>query len=91
MVIRLGTRSAAPGWVGPKEFSYDSEPKRGTSDEDFTRLVRNTYRVLLSRGLKGCCVHFTDDRTRDFVESRLDQLALQITAEQEANYDGGER
>jgi uncharacterized protein len=79
------------GWVGRKEFSCDGGLKRGTSDEDFTRLVKNTYRVLLSRGLKGCYVHFTDDKTRDFVESRIDQLALQLAAEQPASYDGGDR
>jgi DUF2075 family protein len=28
--------------------------------------------VLLSRGLKGCYVHFLDEQTRDFVESRID-------------------
>jgi DUF2075 family protein len=35
--------------------------------------VKNTYRVLLSRGLKGCYVYFTDEKTRDFVESRIDR------------------
>jgi uncharacterized protein len=69
------------GWVGRKEFSYDGGLKRGTSDEDFTRLVKNTYRVLLSRGLKGCYVYFTDEKTRDFVESRIDRLALELAAE----------
>ncbi len=75
------------GWVGRKGFSHDGGLKRGTSDEDFTRLVKNTYRVLLSRGLKGCYVHFTDDRTRDFFESRIDHLALQVAAEDTDDYD----
>jgi uncharacterized protein len=74
------------GWIGRKEFSYDGGLKRGTSDEDFTRLVKNTYRVLLSRGLKGCYVYFTDEKTRDFFESRMDRLALELAAEGEANY-----
>jgi uncharacterized protein len=72
---------------GRKEFSYDGGLKRGTSDEDFTRLVKNTYRVLLSRGLKGCYVYFTDDKTRDFFESRIDSLALQLAAERDAGYE----
>jgi uncharacterized protein len=75
------------GWVGRREFSHDGGLKRGTSDEDFTRLVKNTYRVLLSRGLKGCYVYFTDDKTRDFFESRIDSLAVQLAAERDAGYE----
>ncbi len=60
------------GWVGRKEHSHDGGLKRGTDPETFTELVKNTYRVLLSRGLKGCYVHFMDEQTRDFVESRIE-------------------
>ena len=74
------------GWIGREEFSNDGGLKRGTSDEDFTRLVKNTYRALLSRGLKGCYVYFTDEKTRDFVESRIDQWAVELTAEQASDY-----
>ncbi len=69
------------GWIGRKEASFDGGLKRGTSDEDFTRLVKNTYRVLLSRGLKGCSVYFVDEQTRNFVESRID-LANVFTEDQ---------
>jgi hypothetical protein len=75
--------------IGRKEFSHDGGLKRGTSDENFTRLVKNTYRVLLSRGLKGCYVYFTDERTRDFFESRMDRLALKLAAEREAGLATG--
>jgi uncharacterized protein len=78
------------GWVGRREFSYDGGLKRGTSDEDFTRLVKNTYRVLLSRGLKGAYVYFADEKTRDFVESRIDRLALELAAERAAGYEGAQ-
>jgi uncharacterized protein len=74
------------GWIGRREYSYDGGLKRGTSEEDFTRLVKNTYRVLLSRGLKGCYVYFTDEKTRDFFESRMDRIALELAAEREARY-----
>ncbi|MFP4150321.1 MAG: DNA/RNA helicase domain-containing protein, partial [Nitriliruptoraceae bacterium] len=74
------------GWVGRKAFSHDRGLKHGTSDEEFTRLVKNTYRVLLSRGLKGCYLYFTDERTRDFVESRIDHLAVQLAAERSSGY-----
>ena len=75
------------GWIGRREFSYDGGLKRGVSEEEFTRLVKNTYRVLLSRGLKGCYVYFTDEKTRDFFESRLDRMALELAAESDADYD----
>ncbi len=77
------------GWVGRREYSKDGGLKRGVSEEEFTALVKNTYRVLLSRGLKGCYVYFTDEVTRDFVESRMDRLALELAAEDDHDYDEG--
>jgi uncharacterized protein len=38
----------------------------------FTDLVKNTYRVLLTRGLRGCYVYFEDEQTRDFWLSRAE-------------------
>jgi DUF2075 family protein len=38
----------------------------------FADLVKNTYRVLLSRGMKGCYVHFMDKETEHFIRSRMD-------------------
>lgn len=77
------------GWVGLPDRSYDTGLKRGTDAETFTRLVKNTYRVLLSRGLKGCYVHFLDSPTRTFVESRIDQFIRDGTraAEPSVTYD----
>ena len=57
------------GWVGVKEESYDTMVKR--SKDKFVDLVKNTYRVLLTRGMKGCYVYFMDDETRKFFESRI--------------------
>jgi hypothetical protein len=34
---------------------------------------RAPYRVLLTRGLRGCYVYFQDQQTQDFVLSRLDR------------------
>ena len=62
------------GWVGQPEHSHDSIVKRGakTNLASFTALVKNTYRVLLTRGLSGCYVYFEDGQTRDFFLSRVD-------------------
>jgi len=59
----------AQSWIGDKTASYDSALKR--SKEQFLGLVKNTYRVLLSRGMKGCYVHFLDKNTERFFKSRM--------------------
>jgi len=66
----LRYESARGGWVGHPEHSYDSSVVR--SKGGFTSLVKRAYRVLLSRGHKGCYVHFTDKETEHFFRSRLD-------------------
>jgi DUF2075 family protein len=61
------------GWVGQPEFSHDSIVRRAAKNPDeFTALLKNTYRVLLTRGLRGCHVYFEDEQTRDFVLSRVE-------------------
>ena len=54
---------ATNDWIGDSSESYDSIVKR--SGDRFTDLVKRTYRVLLTRGLKGCYVCFVDARTLD--------------------------
>jgi DUF2075 family protein len=57
-------------WVGTPAHSHDQVVKR--AKEAFVDLVKNTYRVLLTRGLKGCYVHFMDRDTERFVRSRME-------------------
>jgi hypothetical protein len=35
-------------------------------EDEFVNLVKQTYRVLLTRGMKGCYVYFEDAATREF-------------------------
>jgi len=56
-------------WVGDKTQSHDSVVKR--SGEQFVELVKNTYRVLLTRGIRGCYVYFMDRSTRDHFKSLI--------------------
>ena len=56
-------------WIGDKTISHDSVVKR--SKDQFVELVKNTYRVLLSRGMKGCYVYFMDKETERFFRSRI--------------------
>ncbi|MFH1690921.1 MAG: DNA/RNA helicase domain-containing protein, partial [Candidatus Eisenbacteria bacterium] len=57
-------------WVGHKDVSCDTVVKR--SKDQFLDLVKNTYRVLLTRGMLGCYVHFMDKDTERFVKSRME-------------------
>jgi uncharacterized protein len=57
-------------WVGDRQQSHDTVVRR--SGERFVGLVKNTYRVLLSRGMKGCYVHFMDKETEQFFRSRME-------------------
>jgi hypothetical protein len=61
------------GWRGQREESHDRVVRRGVTDAEFARYVKSTYRVLLTRGLRGCYVYFTDPPTRDFFLSRTER------------------
>jgi hypothetical protein len=54
-------------WVAHRERSYDTPVKRATKEE-FPALVRNTYKVLLTRGMKATAVFSTDPETQEFLE-----------------------
>nr|WP_218008089.1 DUF2075 domain-containing protein [Herbidospora sakaeratensis] len=43
--------------------------KRSVTDEQFDRLVRNTYKVLLTRGLRGVVIYACDDLTREHLRA----------------------
>jgi uncharacterized protein len=59
--------------VGQPDYSHDSIVRRAAKNADeFTALLKNTYRVLLTRGLRGCHVYFEDGQTQDFVLSRVE-------------------
>jgi len=57
-------------WEGNKKESHDYVVKR--SKDQFLDLVKNTYRVLLTRGMKGCYVYFMDKETESFFKSRME-------------------
>jgi uncharacterized protein len=61
-------------WIGNSSKSSDSVVKR--SKNKFVDLVKNTYRVLLSRGMKGCYVYFMNKDTERFFKSRIEGTCL---------------
>jgi hypothetical protein len=54
-------------------------------------IIKNTYRTLMTRGIKGCYVYFTDRATEQHVKSRLASRpraeALAMAAEPTMPYD----
>ncbi|WP_405498346.1 DNA/RNA helicase domain-containing protein [Nocardia sp. NBC_00511] len=60
--VRRGDR-----WVALRRESEDPAVRKA-SDEEFEALVRNTYKVLLTRGMRGVCVYSTDSETQAFLE-----------------------
>jgi uncharacterized protein len=69
LVYRPGSR-----WIGQPKESRDSQVRN--SKQLFEQLVKNTYRVLLTRGIKGCYVYFVDMETENFFRSRLENVAI---------------
>lgn len=65
----------------PETFEYstdinaykDTMGKRGLSKspKELNRLVRNIYKVLMTRGMKGCYVYFVDQNVKEYFYSRF--------------------
>lgn len=55
------------------EDYYDSSGKKGLKDNpaELTRLIKNIYKVLLSRGMKGCFVYCRDKNLQEYLRGRL--------------------
>ncbi|WP_068255904.1 DUF2075 domain-containing protein [Janibacter corallicola] len=58
-------------WVSVREANRDPDFKSRAKvpDADFDRLVRNVYKVLLTRGMRSVHIYSTDPQTRDFLRS----------------------
>ncbi len=65
-------------WVGDPKASHDPELKK--TKGKFVDLVKQTYRVLLTRGMKSCYVYFMDKQTQDFFRSRMADPTIHQTA-----------
>ena len=62
-------------WVAQPQASRDSQVKKAPLTE-FDRAVRNTYKVLLTRGLSGAVVMSTDPETQAHLRSLVRGTAL---------------
>jgi len=64
LVIRDGM------WLGQPSASRDTAVKSKGAAR-FTDVVKNVYRVLMTRGMKGSALCILDDETREYVRQRL--------------------
>ena len=48
---------------------------KSTSDEEADKLIRRTYKVLLTRGLKGCFIYCEDEALRNYLKAKLNKNA----------------
>jgi uncharacterized protein len=60
------------GWVGQREHSFDSPVKARKAD--MQHLVRNAYRVLLTRGITETRVLILDPETKGHVKEMLEEV-----------------
>lgn len=58
-------------WEARPEESHDSQVKRAPIDQ-FDRAVKNTYKVLLTRGMRGTVLFSTDQETQELLESLVE-------------------
>ena len=62
---RAKTDQSIKGLKG--QYKKDKEKTLEIAD----RIIKNTYRTLLTRGQKGCYIYCTDDSLRDYLRKRL--------------------
>ncbi|MGW5021254.1 DUF2075 domain-containing protein [Streptomyces sp. NHF165] len=71
-------------WVTDRTRSQDPVFKKATPDAEVDRLIRNTYKVLLTRGMIGTVVYSTDAETRE----KLRELAGAPARDESRTPDG---
>jgi len=52
---------------------FDEQPAEAA--ELAEELIKNTYRTLMSRGMKGCYIYCCDDQLQDYLETRIDAVS----------------
>jgi uncharacterized protein len=55
-------------WVARREHSCDPTVARA-SEAHFGALISNTYKVLMTRGLRGVCLHSVAPETQDYLRA----------------------
>lgn len=74
--VRRGNR-----WLSRREFNRDPDfrSRKNVSDYDFDTLVRNVYKVLLTRGMMGTLLYSADPETREFLSAMVGAATRHVT------------
>ena len=64
IITNAAARASSDSSVKGYKNLLQKEPESGRKLLD--KIIKNTYRTLMTRGMKGCYVYFTDDETREY-------------------------
>jgi DUF2075 family protein len=76
LIVRNGELVTDPSARAKSDKSlagFIKERKVNAAEADIKadELIRNTYRTLMTRGMKGCYVYFTNEETRKYFQERM--------------------
>ena len=76
LVVRNGEVITNPAKRSKNDSSVKGYKTRLKADPvnamvELDKIIKNTYRTLMTRGMKGCYVYSVDEETRDYFESNL--------------------
>ena len=62
--------------------------KRGQDNVKVDRIIRNTYKALLTSGQKGCYIYCEDEALQEYIKQRIEAMSAQeATSEKMLTYD----
>lgn len=76
LIIRNGEvitdgNKRAKGDHSIRGFKKQLKQNREEAEDRVDKIIRNTYRTLMTRGLKGCFIYCKDEETRNYFKSKL--------------------
>lgn len=85
LVIRNGRVVTAPEMRDKQDRSIRGYKTRMKSEPEETRklvdlIIKNTYRTLMTRGMKGCYLYCTDEQTARYFQERSMSVELEVNA-----------
>lgn len=88
LVVRNGRFVSQPNQSKDVAIIGTGERPRIACNAD--RLIRNAYKVLLTRGLRGCLVYSVDDETQEFLQHLIPSILDEKAQEAPGVYPVGE-
>jgi DUF2075 family protein len=76
IIYRDGHILVDPSKRSPDDYTIRGYKTMMKSDPEGTKnlirqIIKNTYRTLMTRGMKGCYLYIMDDELREYIESRI--------------------